>query len=107
MRPAVRRCGASRRTSSWPEPRAEPAERRASVFDVIGKRRWFFLFSGLITIPGLIFILLTPLTHGAVGLQFSIDYTGGTDWEIRFADAKVTADQVKTVLVAQGVPEAL
>jgi preprotein translocase subunit SecF len=76
------------------------------VFDVIGKRRWFFLFSGLITIPGLIFILLTPLTHGAVGLQFSIDYTGGTDWEIRFADAKVTADQVKSVLVAQGVPDA-
>jgi len=76
------------------------------VFDVIGKRRWFFLFSGLITIPGLIFILLTPLTHGAVGLQFSIDYTGGTDWEIRLADAKVTADQVKTVLVAQGVQDA-
>ena len=76
------------------------------MFDVIGKRRWFFLFSGLITIPGLIFILLTPLTHGAVGLQFSIDYTGGTDWEIRLADAKVTADQVKTVLVAQGVQDA-
>jgi preprotein translocase subunit SecF len=76
------------------------------VFDVIGKRRWFFLFSGLITIPGLIFILLTPLTHGAVGLQFSIDYTGGTDWEIRFADAKVTADQVKSVLIAQGVQDA-
>jgi preprotein translocase SecF subunit len=76
------------------------------VFDVIGKRRWFFLFSGLITIPGLIFILLTPLTHGAVGLQFSIDYTGGTDWEIRFADATVTGDQVKSVLVAQGVQDA-
>ncbi len=76
------------------------------MFDVIGKRRWFFLFSGLITVPGLIFILLTPLTHGAVGLQFSIDYTGGTDWEIRFADAKVTADQVKTVLVDQCVKDA-
>jgi preprotein translocase SecF subunit len=76
------------------------------VFDVIGKRRWFFLFSGLITIPGLIFILLTPLTNGAVGLQFSIDYTGGTDWEIQFANADVTADQVKTVLVDQGVKDA-
>jgi len=36
------------------------------VFDVIGKRRWFFLFSGLLTIPGLIFILLTPLSNGSI-----------------------------------------
>ena len=43
--------------------RSGPGARRAPVFDVIGKRRWFFLFSGLITIPGLIFILLTPITE--------------------------------------------
>ncbi len=61
------------------------------MFDVIGKRRWFFLFSGLLTIPGLIFILLTPITGGSVGLQFSIDYTGGTDWEIHFKDPTVTS----------------
>ena len=76
------------------------------MFDVIGKRRWFFLFSGLITIPGLIFILLTPVTGGEVGLQFSIDYTGGTTWEIRFKDPNVTADQIKTVFVAQGIGDA-
>ncbi len=76
------------------------------MFDVIGKRRWFFLFSALLTIPGLIFILLTPITNGAVGLQFSIDYTGGTAWEIRFADASVTADKIKTALADQGVTDA-
>ena len=37
--------------------------RRARVFDIIGKRRWFYLFSLIITIPGLIFILLTPFTR--------------------------------------------
>ncbi len=76
------------------------------MFDVIGKRRWFFLFSGLLTIPGLIFILLTPLTNGAAGLQFSIDYTGGTNWEFRFADAAVTADQLRSSLIRQGVVDA-
>ena len=76
------------------------------MFDVIGKRRWFFLFSALITIPGLFFILLTPLTGGAAGLQFSIDYTGGTDWEIKFANPAVTGDQIKTVLVDHGVADA-
>jgi preprotein translocase SecF subunit len=68
------------------------------VFDIVGKRRWFFLFSALITIPGLIFILLTPATNGAAGLQFSIDYTGGTEWSIRFENPNVTADQVRTTL---------
>ena len=56
------------------------------MFDIIGKRRWFYLISLAITIPGLIFILLTPLTGGKVGLQFSIDFTGGTVWEVHFAN---------------------
>ena len=58
------------------------------MFDVIGKRNWFFAFSLLITIPGLIFILLGPVTGGKVGLQFAIDFTGGTVWTIRFEDAE-------------------
>ena len=27
------------------------------MYDVIGKRRWFYLFSALITVPGLLFLL--------------------------------------------------
>ena len=73
------------------------------MFDIIGRRRWFYAFSLLLTIPGALFILLTPLTGGAVGLKFSIDYTGGTEWQIRFANASVTTDQVKTVLTQQGL----
>jgi len=76
------------------------------VFDIVGKRRWFFLFSLLVTIPGLFFILLTPLTNGAAGLKFSIDYTGGTVWTIKFADGNVTADQVRVALVGLGQEDA-
>jgi preprotein translocase SecF subunit len=75
------------------------------VFDIVGKRKWFFAFSLLITIPGLIFILLTPLTGSKEGLRFTIDYTGGTRWVIRFADANVTPEQVKEVLKAQGLAD--
>jgi preprotein translocase SecF subunit len=71
------------------------------VFDVIGKRRWFYLISLVITIPGLIFILLTPTR--VAGLQFTIDYTGGTRWEIRFQDANVTPEQVEAVFKQQGL----
>ena len=76
------------------------------MFDVIGKRNWFFLFSGLILVPGFIFILLTPATNGKVGLQFSVDYTGGTVWQIQFKDPNVSLDEVRTVLVQQGVTDA-
>ena len=73
------------------------------MFDIIGKRRWFFLLSGLVTIPGLIFILLTPISAGAAGLQFTIDYTGGTTWQLRFENPNVTADQVASVFKANGL----
>ena len=69
------------------------ADRWPPMFDVIGKRRWFYLVSLLLTIPGLIFILISPISDA--GLQLTIDYTGGTRWEIKFADANVTPDQVE------------
>jgi preprotein translocase SecF subunit len=72
------------------------------VRDLIGKRNWFFAFSLALTIPALFFILLGPLTGGDAGLQYSIDYTGGTKWEIQFEDRAVTPDQVKAILVAEG-----
>ena len=71
------------------------------MFDLIGKRRWFYLLSLAITIPGLIFILLTPFTNA--GLQFTIDFTGGTRWVIRFEDPAVTPDQVEAVFAEQGL----
>jgi preprotein translocase SecF subunit len=73
------------------------------VFDIVGKRRWYFLFSALITIPGLIFILLTFVPGSNAGLQFTIDYTGGTKWELKFKDPNVTPDQVRAVFTANGL----
>jgi preprotein translocase SecF subunit len=76
------------------------------VFDIIGKRNWFFLFSGRILVPGLIAIALTSTSNGKQGLQFSIDYTGGTVWQIQFVKKDVSLDDVRRVLVAQKITEA-
>jgi preprotein translocase subunit SecF len=73
------------------------------VFDVIGKRRWFYLISAVATIPGLLFILLTLVPGGNMGLRFSIAYTGGTIWEIHFAEGNPEPDQVHDVLTQQGL----
>ncbi len=72
------------------------------MFDIIGKRNWFFALSLAVLIPGLIFILAGPFTGGKMGLQFSIDFTGGTVWQIQFADPNVTPDQVKAVIAQAG-----
>jgi preprotein translocase SecF subunit len=74
------------------------------VFDLIGKRRWFYLFSALITVPGFIFIVLTLATGGAVGLKFSVDFTGGTVIEVHFASAQQpTPAEVRAVLTEQNL----
>ena len=77
------------------------------MFDVVGKRNWFFALSALVTIPGLFFILATFFTGGKIGLQFAIDYTGGTVWVVRFADDAVSPDQVKSVMEARGLEAAV
>jgi preprotein translocase SecF subunit len=71
------------------------------MFDVIGKRRWFYALSALLTIPGLFFILLSPISDA--GLQLTIDYTGGTRWEIKFENPAVTPAQVEAVFAANGL----
>ena len=68
------------------------------MYDIVGKRHWYFLFSALITIPGLIFILLG-------GLKPSVDFTGGTVWQVRYADDPTPAE-VHAALVELGHPEA-
>ncbi|HEY7847726.1 MAG TPA: protein translocase subunit SecF [Candidatus Limnocylindria bacterium] len=68
------------------------------MYDIVGKRRWYFLFSALITLPGLIFIALG-------GLKPSVDFTGGTVWQVRYADDP-TAAEVQAALVELGHPDA-
>ena len=69
------------------------------MYDIVGKRNLWFAISALLTIPGLIFIFLG-------GLKPSIDFTGGTEWEVRYADVP-TADEMTSTLAELGYPDAL
>ena len=55
------------------------------MYDIVGKRNWYFALSLILTIPGLIFIVLG-------GLKPSIDFTGGTEWEVRYAEEPSAAE---------------
>ena len=69
------------------------------MYDIVGKRNLWFAISALLTIPGLIFIVLG-------GLRPSIDFTGGTEWEVRYADAP-SAAEMRTTLTELGHPDAV
>jgi preprotein translocase subunit SecF len=69
------------------------------MYDVVGKRNLWFAISALLTIPGLLFIFLG-------GLKPSIDFTGGTEWEVRHADEPSAAEMTAT-LTELGYPDAL
>jgi len=55
------------------------------MYDIVGKRNWYFAISAILTIPGLLFIILG-------GLKPSIDFTGGTEWEVRYAEEPSAAE---------------
>jgi len=55
------------------------------MYDIVGKRNWFFAISAILTIPGLFFIILG-------GLKPSIDFTGGTEWEVKYAEEPSAAE---------------
>ncbi len=67
------------------------------MYDLVSKRNWFFALSAILTLPGLIFILMG-------GLRPSIDFTGGTEWEVRYA-SEPSADAVEAFLLDHGFEE--
>jgi preprotein translocase subunit SecF len=69
------------------------------VYDIVGKRNLWFAISALLTLPGLLFIILG-------GLKPSIDFTGGTEWEVRYAD-EPSAAEMSQALAELGHPEAI
>ena len=72
------------------------------MFDWVGKRRIGYLFSGILTVICLVFMLATFIPNAGVGLQFSIAYTGGTVWEVHFDGETPDPADVRAVLEGLG-----
>lgn len=77
------------------------------MLDIVGKRAWYFLFSALIILPGLVFMIAPPgWLSGASGLNAGIDFASGSALSITF-DREVEEDAVQERLDELGYPEAL
>lgn len=69
------------------------------MIDLVGKRHLFFLISGLLLVPGVISLIFN-------GLEFGIDFTGGTAWELQMS-RPVTTAEVRDVFAEYGRADAV
>jgi preprotein translocase subunit SecF len=67
---------------------------------IVERRNWWFTISILAILPGIIYMIWSLATHGTP-LPLSIDYTGGTVWDMRFAEP-VEPGTVRQVFVDSG-----
>jgi len=72
------------------------------MFNLMEKRQWFFLFSALLIIPGLVAMIYNTVTYGSA-VKMSIDFTGGALLELRFEQPMLPAE-VRQVFVDHGFP---
>ncbi len=75
------------------------------MFSIVEKRHWYFLFSAVIIIPGLIAMVYSIVMFGSP-VKLSIDFTGGTLLELRFEQAAQPAE-VRQIFVENGYPSAV
>ena len=68
--------------------------------DFVGKRRWFFLISGLLILPGIISLIIPP------ALKPGIEFTSGSVLDVTFREA-VSETEVRDALTTLGHSEAL
>jgi preprotein translocase subunit SecF len=68
--------------------------RGETSFDFVGRRRWWFLLSGTIILAGMISL-------GTRGLNFGIDFEGGTSWTV--LDHGASVSQVQNAVSAVGL----
>lgn len=69
------------------------------MMDIVGKRKWFYLISFLVLLPGVISLAIPP--H----LQAGIDFSSGSTFTVRFQDP-ATQDQLDKAMDDLGHPEA-
>ena len=73
---------------------------RSNKLDFVGKKTWFFLFSFIVILPGVVFLIINP------GLRMGVDFTGGSTMTIKFENP-VTQDTLRSELTRIGQVDAM
>ena len=75
------------------------------MYDIVGRRPLWYTITLILIVPGILFVFYSLFMRGTP-LPLSIDYTGGTLWEMRFAQDIAPAD-VRQVFVERGYADTM
>ncbi|MEE8162553.1 MAG: protein translocase subunit SecF [Anaerolineae bacterium] len=75
------------------------------MFNIIEKRRWYFVISALVIVPGLIAMIYSTVRFGTP-VRLSIDFTGGALLELEF-EQPVQPGEVRQVFVDRGYTDTM
>lgn len=71
------------------------------MFSLIQKRRWFYLFSSALIIPGLVIMLYSLFTTGTL-FRLGNEFVGGSIYELRFLEDGATEASIRQAFQANG-----
>ncbi len=65
------------------------------MFNIVKHRKYYFLFSGLVIVPGIVAMIYSAITFGTP-VQLGIDFVGGSLFELQF-NGPATEEQIRDV----------
>jgi preprotein translocase subunit SecF len=68
------------------------------MYNIIGKRKYFYVFSGVLTV-------LSVISLSVWGLRYGLDFTGGTLMEVQ--NIRAQNEDIKSALVEAGIQDAV
>ena len=73
------------------------------MFNLIQKRRWYFLISAILIVPGIVAMIYSTIATGSP-FHLGIDFTSGSLLELQFENP-VHSDQVREAVMEAGVAD--
>jgi len=70
------------------------------MYDIIGQRKYFYIFSGTL-------MILSIVSLSTWGLKYGLDFTGGTLMEVKSSKLKVQSEEFKNTLQETGINDAV
>jgi preprotein translocase SecF subunit len=70
------------------------------VYDIVGKRKWFFILSGVLILIGIGAMIYSTILYGTP-MRIGVDFTGGSRFEVRFLEP-AQEEAIRQVFVRYG-----
>jgi preprotein translocase SecF subunit len=71
------------------------------MFSLVQKRRWFYLFSSALIIPGIVIMIYSLATTGSL-FHLSNQFVGGSQYELKFTQDGATESNIRDIFAQNG-----